>query len=91
LLLSYCINFLGTGKNKTLREDATKGYIEGFMSLYKTDGNRVWEYIDKFNELLSLKSKEQYMEENLIKKGKETIMLLVHEEKFNNITRNYLK
>lgn len=31
------------------------------------------------------------MKENLIKRGKETIMLLVHEEKFNNITRKYLK
>ena len=91
LLLSYCINFLGAGNNKTLKDDAVKGYIEGFMSLYESEGSKIWEYIDTFNELLSLKSKETYMRENLIKRGKETIMLLVHEEKFNNITRNYLK
>lgn len=91
LLLSYCINFLGAGNNKTLQDDAIKGYIQGFMSLYQTEGSKIWEYIDLFNELLALKCKEKYMKENLIKRGKETIMLLVHEEKFNNITRKYLK
>jgi hypothetical protein len=82
---------LGTGNNKTLQDDAIKGYIQGFMSLYQTVGSKIWEYIDLFNELLALKCKEKYMKENLIKRGKETIMLLVHEENFNNITRNYLK
>ena len=91
LLLSYCINFLGAGNNKTLQDDAIKGYIQGFMSIYQTEGSKIWEYIDLFNELLALKCKEKYMKENLIKRGKETIMLLVHEEKFNNITRKYLK
>lgn len=91
LLLSYCINFLGAGNNKTLKDNAINGYIQGFMSLYKSEGSKIWEYIDIFNKLLALKAKEKYMKENLIKRGKEKIMLLVHEEKFNNITRNYLK
>lgn len=90
LLRTYCIAFLGAGSNDTLKTDASNGYVAGFMSLYEKDGNKVWEYIEKFNDLIAIKAKEDFMKESLVGNGKETVMLFVHENKFNNITRRYL-
>lgn len=90
LLLTYCIAFLGAGTNETLKTDALNGYVDGFMSLYKKEGSKIWERIDKFNEYIALKAREEYIKENLVKNGKETVMLFVHEKKFNNIANKYI-
>lgn len=90
LLHTYCINFLGAGNNETLKSDAREHYIEGFMKLYKSEGSKICQYLDQFNEHLKRKAKEKSMKENLIKNGKETVMLLVHEDRFNNIKNKYL-
>ena len=60
------------------------------MSLYKKEGSKIWERIDKFNEYIALKAREEYIKENLVKNGKETVMLFVHEKKFNNIANKYI-
>lgn len=90
LLHTYCINFLGAGNNETLKSDAREHYIEGFMKLYKSEGSKIWQYLNQFNEHLKRKAKEESMKENLIKNGKETVMLWVHEDRFNNIKNKYL-
>lgn len=90
LLLTYCIAFLGAGTNETLKADAQNGYIEGFMSLYKKNGSRIWDYMERFNRLLSRKAKEDFIKESLVERGKETVMFFVHEEQFNNITKKFL-
>lgn len=89
LLLTYCIAFLGAGTNETLKTDALNGYVDGFMTLYEKEGDKIWKFIEKFNELLALKAREDFIKENLVKNGKETIMLFVHESKFNNIANKY--
>lgn len=89
LLLTYCISFLGAGTNETLKSDALKGYIDGFMTLYQREGSTIWQYVNKFNELISLKAKEDFIIENIVRNGKNTIALFIHEEKFNGFTDHY--
>lgn len=89
LLLTYCITFLGTGTNDTLKNDAFNGYYDGFISLYEKDGGKIWEYVELFNKLLAQKVKDEFIREELIKKGKESLMLFIHEDKFNRISDRY--
>ena len=81
---------MGAGTNDTLKTDALNGYVDGFMSLYEKEGGKIWECIDKFNECLALKAREDFIKKNLIKNGKDTVMLFVHENKFNNIANKYI-
>lgn len=105
LLLTYCINFLGAGTNETLRRNALNGYIEGFLQLNNKVGDKVWDYIDSFNLLLKgnanndafaqdlIKEGKDHIIETLglIKEGKESVIFLIHEDRFNKFTHNYLK
>lgn len=83
LLLTYCIAFLGAGSNDTLKSNALNGYIDGFMSLYEREKSEIWKHVDRFNDLLALKAKEDFIKVDLIKNGKEALMLFIHEKKFN--------
>lgn len=87
LLLSYCINFLGVDTNETLKRNAMNGYVDGFWQLYHKVGDEVWTYVDTFNHLL----KEKVRDVSFLKEGKESIMLKIHEEKFNIFANKYLK
>ena len=89
LLLTYCIAFLGAGTNDTLKTDALNGYYEGFISLYEKDGGKIWKYVDQFNKLLAQKAKEEFIREDLVGRGKDSLMLFIHEDKFNRITDRY--
>lgn len=91
LLLTYCIAFLGAGSNDTLKSNALNGYVDGFMSLYEKEKSRIWKYVDRFNDILAHKAKEEFIKEDLIKNGKEALMLFIHEKKFNDFTRKYVK
>lgn len=91
LLLTFCIALLGAGKNETLKKDAVNGYFEGFMTIHEEEGNKVWGCIDRFNGILDFKSREKFIKEELVKNGKETIMLFVHEKEFNKIANKYTK
>lgn len=91
LLLTYCIAFLGAGKNETLKSNALNGYVDGFMSLYEREKSKIWKYVNIFNDILALKVKEEFIRENLIKNGKEALMLFIHEKKFNYFTEKYVK
>ena len=93
LLLVYCINFLGVGNNQVLKNNAYNNYIEGFMNLYKRDSSQVWNDIDIFTSYLNSKvrSDDMFIKKNLIDNGKNAITLLIHEEKLNEIKKNYLK
>ncbi len=88
LLLAYCIAFLGAGTNEILKNEAFNGYVGGFMSLYRKDGNNVWNYIDEFNNLLP--QREDFIREKIIKEGKKTVMLFIHEDKFSHIANKYI-
>lgn len=89
LLLTYCITFLGAGTNETLKANAYNNYIEGFISLYNSMGSGMWSCLDRFNEHLRAKVHDDYIREEILNKGKETITFLVHEEKFHQITKKY--
>lgn len=89
LLLTYCISFLGAGANESLRKSALDSYVDGFMSLYEKDGTKIWENVDRFNELIALKAKENFIKEHIVKRGKESLMLLIHEKRFNDIAKRY--
>lgn len=89
LLLTYCITFLGAGTNETLKTNAYNNYIGGFLSLYSSMGSDMWFCLDRFNEHLRAKVHDDYIREEILNKGKETIMLLVHEEKLHQITKKY--
>lgn len=56
----------------------------------KEKKNKIWKDVDRFNDLLALKAKEEFIKENLIKKGKEALLLFIHEKKFNDFTRIYV-
>ena len=92
LLLAYCITFLGSGDNETLKNDARDSFYEGFMSMYKKVGSTVWDNIDTFIERLSEKvhSDDSYIKENIIKNGARALMLFVHETQLNHIKEKYL-
>lgn len=91
LLLTYCIAFLGAGSNDTLKNNALNGYVDGFMSLYEKEKSKIWKYVDRFNDILAHKAKEKFIKEDLIKNGKEALMLFIHEKKFNDFTGKYVK
>lgn len=92
LLLTYCITFLGTGENETLKTDALNSFYEGFMGMYRRIGSAVWDNIDVFINRLKEKIhiEDSYIKENIIKNGSKSIMLFVHEEQFNLIRNKYL-
>lgn len=89
LLLTYCITFLGAGTNETLKTNAYNNYVEGFISLYSSMGSDMWECLDRFNEHLRAKVHDDYIREEILNKGKETIMFLIHEEKLHQLTKKY--
>ena len=90
LLLTYCITFLGTGNNETLKATAFNSYIEAFTSLYVAMGYDMWSVLEVFNRKLHAKVHDAYIQEEILDKGKEVIMLFIHEENFNKITKKYL-
>ncbi len=90
LLLTYCITFLGAGTNETLKTNAYNNYIEGFLSLYSSIGNDMWSCFDYFNEHLQAKVHDDYIREEILNKGKKTIIFLIYEEKLHQITEKYI-
>ena len=61
------------------------------MSLYEREKSEIWKHVDRFNDLLALKAKENFIKVDLIKNGKEALMLFIHEKKFNYFTEKYVK
>ena len=45
----------------------------------------------KYNELLALKGKEDFVIDELVNKGMEKMMLFIHESKFNKFANRYLQ
>ncbi len=89
LLLTYCIAILGAGNNETLKTNALNGYIDGFMTLYERERNLIWEHIDKFNEILAVKTNEQFIKDELFGNCKETLALFIIGRKFNDFAEKY--
>lgn len=90
LLLTYCIALLGAGSNETLKKNALNGYIDGFVTLYEKEKSRIWTHVEQFNDILSIKTKEQFIKDKLVENGKQTLVFLIHEEKFNYFTEKYV-
>ena len=65
--------------------------MDGFISFYDKEGSKIWTYVDQFNDILARKAKERFIKEKLVKNGKETLVFLIHEKKFNYFTENYTK
>lgn len=93
LLLTYCIIVLGAGANETLKASAHRNYINGFKNLYNDGKEDVWDCIDQFNGYLSAKIRDDdnYIKETLLNQGKNEVLFLIHEEKFDKIIRKYTR
>lgn len=93
LLLTYCISFLGTGNNDTLKTNAVNNFLDGFMILYHNNKDEMWNQLDDFIGILNEKHNpnDSYVTEKIIEEGKQSIVFLIHEENFDKITRKYLK
>ena len=50
----------------------------------------MWGILDKFNTYLASKVHDDYIQEEILDKGKEAVLLFIHEAIFNNITERYL-
>ncbi len=90
LLLSYCIVFQGTGSNETLKANAFNGYVDGFITLYEINDQKVWDFVSDFNRYLKAKAHPDYDVDALIKDGQECLMLYIHEKRLDVITKQYL-
>ncbi len=92
LLRTFCITFLGTGNNETLKTGAYNSYVEGFVLMHNNDKSKTWEYIEEFNTYLKLKVRKEdsYIKENIIKNGKQIVSLFIHEKKLSEITNKYI-
>lgn len=92
LLLTYCIAFLGTGLNETMKTDAVNSFYDGFMNMHKKVGSAVWGYIDTYINRLKDKvhTEDVYIIDNIIKNGPQAISLFVHEAQFNKLKETYL-
>lgn len=91
LLLSYCINMLGDNDNDALKQDFERGYMDGFMALYSSGRDNIWESVNEFNAVLLAKAKNPDYAKSMIDKNMETLMVLIHEDQFNHFTEKYLK
>ena len=60
------------------------------MTLYRNIGNDMWTLLEVFNKKLRTKVHDAYIQDEILDKGKDTIMLFIHEETFNKITKKYL-
>lgn len=89
LLLTYCLAVLGVGNNDTLKMRALNDYFEGFMLLYEREKSEIWKYVDMFNCFIANKSKEKFVQDDIVSNGKETLTFLIHENKFNDFTKYY--
>ena len=83
---------MGTGTNETLKTNAFNGYVDGFVSMCEKGDGEVWTNIDHLNQCLGQKvhNDDTFIIENIIEHGKESIMLIVHGNKLNDISQNYL-
>lgn len=91
LLYTYSVAFLGIGENDSLKTKVYNSYIGGFIGLYEVTGSAMWDSLALFNNYLDAKAhNEPYIQEELINKGKEAIMLFIHEDILNTITQQYV-
>ncbi|MCD8302434.1 MAG: ATP-dependent DNA helicase RecQ, partial [Prevotellaceae bacterium] len=93
LLLTYCITFLGAGTNETLKSSAFNGYVDGFMEMYRQNVSDFWECVDEFSGYIkaAVHENDSYIRENIVEKGPECLTFLIHEERFDTITNEYIK
>ncbi|MBQ0090763.1 MAG: DEAD/DEAH box helicase [Prevotellaceae bacterium] len=91
LLLSYCINMLGDNDNDALKQDFERGYMDGIMALYSSGWDNIWDSVNEFNAILLAKAKNVVHAQSMIDKNMEALMILIHEDQFNNFTEKYLK
>ena len=50
----------------------------------------MWSLLEVFNNKLRTKVHDAYIQDEILDKGKDSIMLFIHEETFNKITKKYL-
>ena len=60
------------------------------MSLSEKEGIDVWDCIDEYTLMIKPKIHDKELEESIVKQGKDSILLFIHERKFNEITNKYL-
>lgn len=87
LLRTFCLLFLGIGKNETLRKEAHDSYIEGFMALYERGVENIFSLIDDFNSILYRVKRDNF--KDIIENGKDEILLLIHGKWFDGFRGGY--
>lgn len=60
------------------------------MSLSKKEGVDVWDCIDEYTALIKPKIHDDTLEESIVKQGKDSILLFIHEEMLDKIANKYL-
>ena len=91
LLRTYCIVFLGIGKNETLQQDALSSYVDGFVYLMKNHSDLdIDPIIDEFNSMLmKIARGDEFVIEEIINKGKDIILLNKHCNWLDEFSSNY--
>ena len=96
LLRTFCITFLGAGKNETLKHDALTSYVDGFVRLHAEQHESIYSLIniiDEYNSVLQryVHEDEPFIQENVIDEGKDLVMLNIHNNWINNFKTKYCK
>ncbi len=94
ILRTFCITFLGTGENETLKRDALTGYVDGFTRLHKEYSvgiSSLVELLDEFNEVLNkyVHEEDNYIKEHIISSAKDLVLLNIHSEWMTQFANNY--
>ncbi len=89
LLRTYCIAFLGTGSNESLEKDALDSFVKGFMKLNKSTNIGLMDLVDDYIHLLNPIVQDEHIKKEIIKKGRDLILLLKHADWFNQFAQKY--
>lgn len=90
LLRTYCIAQLGVGNNETLKHEAIKGYIDGFLRLDEIDHAQLQKQLQRFNELFSATDvKDRFVIDKILNEGRDLIILNIHSKYINKLKTKY--
>lgn len=96
LLRTFCITFLGSGENETLKREALTGYVDAFVRLHndlKVSIDELNNLIDEFNNELSkyVHVDDDFIMSEIIDKAKDIVMVNIQNSWLDNFKKNYCK
>ena len=96
LLRTFCITFLGSGENESLKREALTGYVDAFVRLYTelhVNMEELNDLIDDFNNELSkyVHVDDDFIMSEIIDKAKDLVMVNIQNTWLDSFTKNYCK